>query len=457
LNPAEIKALLRRWALPVGVLTVIGAVVAYAVTTTMRPMYRAQGTLLVLAAAPALNANLGLQSNQIIQTDASLMTLPPLLDRVSTDLNLGVSGAELAKAITAVPEKDTQLIDVLVTDANPDRAARIANTLMKDFVDDLTGQNQSLIREQSSSLNALISQLQSRVQTDQEELQAAQRAKQDTSALSAQLAADSAILAALTANYNSTAAQQVQGINSVRVASQATPPLLPAWPNKSMNIALGGFAGLLVGITVAVLFEYLDQGLRNEEDVRRKLGLPTLGVIPRFRPGAQHNGPRNHRAALMAGEAYRRLRTNLLFSTIDTPLSSVLITSTSLAEGKTRTAANLAGVVAASGQRVLLIDADLHRPSQHRLFGRPLRDGISDFLLAASRSEDLVLNGQHRTEHPNLALLTAGTIPPNPSELLASRQFPGVLRNLERHYDLVVIDTPPVTAVTDALSIAAHA
>jgi capsular exopolysaccharide synthesis family protein len=199
---------------------------------------------------------------------------------------------------------------------------------------------------------------------------------------------------------------------------------------------------------------YLDDGLRSEEDIREKLGLTTLAVVPRYRR-TRKGGVREGRDSAAAAEAYRRLRTNLLFSSVDRPLTSVVVTSVSPGEGKTRTAANLAAITAAVDQRVLLVDADMRRPRQHTIFGQAPQEGMSELLLMSGRAgATSEVNGRHRTQHANLSLLSAGTIPPNPAELLASKHLGGVVHSLERQFDLVVFDTPPASLVTDALTLA---
>jgi capsular exopolysaccharide synthesis family protein len=158
-----------------------------------------------------------------------------------------------------------------------------------------------------------------------------------------------------------------------------------------------------------------------------------------------------------ATEAYRRLRTNLLFAAPDTDLNSVVLTSARSGEGKTRTAANLAIALANSDKKIVLIDADMRRPNQHRLFSKSLENGMSELILETTPDHIPTLNGSHATQQPNLSLITSGTIPPNPSELLASKRAALLLQSLIATHDMVVIDTPPADVVTDALSVAAGA
>jgi non-specific protein-tyrosine kinase len=459
MDPQDLKAHLRRWTVPVVALVVIGAISAYVVSRALTPVYRAQGNLLVVASNRPLASSspLDTQAAQIVATDAALITQTPLLEKVSADLHLGLTAGDLQRAITVTPRANTQLLDVAVTDNDPKRAALIANTVMADFVAQVTASNQKQIDQASAGLAELISQAQDRLRTENVALSNAQTLTgaariEKVATISGQIVADTSMLGQLTANYTTLRANAAQNVDSVQQVSAAGVPELPAYPNKLLNAILGGLAGGLLGIGLAALLEFLDQGLRNEQDVRRKLGLPTLGVVPRF-AGARR-GKSNERNRELAAEAYRRLRTNLLFSSLDANLRSVLITSTRSGEGKSRTAANLASVVAMGGSRVALVDADMRRPTQHRVFRHPLENGMTDMLLGMARSEAISLNGHHATSMPGLSLITAGTIPPNPAELLISAHAKALLHAVESGCDLMVIDSPPVEAVTDALSLA---
>ena len=216
---------------------------------------------------------------------------------------------------------------------------------------------------------------------------------------------------------------------------------------------------LLLAAGLAYLVEFLDQGLRRAEDVTGRLGIPCLGVIPRFRhvPGRGRSHEPNHRHDEAVREAYRRLRVNLLFATPDDNLRSVVITSVRAGEGKTCTAANLAVSLARSERKVLLVDADLRKPDQHRLFETSLDGGLSELILKTPTTARVQLNGFRKIPFANLSLLTSGAVPPNPAELLASKRAIALSESIGPDQDLVVIDTAPAGLVSDALSIATGA
>lgn len=459
MQPDHLRKTIRRWAAPVAVLVLLGAAVAFQVSRSLAPVYEARGSVLVVAGPQQSQGNpIALNASQVTSTAAALMTQPPLLKRVADELKLGESAEVLAKRVTAVPERETELVDVTVNDTDAQRAASIANAVMTDYVSQVTQANEQRVAQAGAALQGQITDLSNTLSGEYAELATDQAYRRDSTSVRAQIQANAALLSQLTINFSSFRAAQAQNMEAVSVAAAAPVPSSPTSPRIPLNTALGGVAGLVLGVALAALLTYLDQGVHTEEDVRERLDLPCIGVIPRFQANAKRRSRRAARSADAAGEAYRRLRTNLLFSAVDGPLQSVAVTSVHASEGKTRTAANLAVALAGSDNRVVLVDADMRRPSQHRLFNKPLRDGTSELLLQAARGGPIPqLNGEHETHYANLSLLTSGTVPPNPSELLASRQASNFIKALEGRYDYVVIDTPPTHAVTDALSVAAHA
>jgi non-specific protein-tyrosine kinase len=458
MDPQRLRKLVRRWAIPVALITIVGVVVAYAVTRRMTPIYEAQATVLVVAGPQQAgsNSSVPLSNDQVTTTAASLMTEPPILQRVINELKLNTTTDQLSRRVTAIPITNAQLVNVTVQDPSPALATRIANTLSSDFVDQVNQQNALRISLAGAAYETQINALRATVNDELKQLAVASARNQDTTGLNAEIAANSAQLTSVIAQYSTFKATQAENLETVSIAAPATQPTQPASPKLLLNVALGLVAGLLVGLGIAALAEYLDQGLASEEDVRERLGVPCLAIVPRFnsRPG-RHRDPRDQRHEERARESYRRLRTNLLFTELDSPLQSIVITSARPGEGKTRTASNLAVSLASSEKTVLLVDADMHRPNQHRIFNKPIIQGLSEMLLAASQDGFPVLNERHETMYANLSVLTSGVLPPNPSELLASRRTKLVIHGLEKQRDLLIIDTPPAQALTDALSVAA--
>jgi capsular exopolysaccharide synthesis family protein len=242
--------------------------------------------------------------------------------------------------------------------------------------------------------------------------------------------------------------------SNVRVVDAAEVPVDPVSPRRLLNILIGLLGGAFLGVGLAVFLEYLDNRIKTPEENEQDLGLPSLGLIPITAavPG-KANPLISDGAPPSFSEAFRALRTNILFSAADGGPRSMVVTSTGPSEGKTMVAGNVAIGLAQTGQRVLLIDADMRRPRAHELFGIAVEPGLSNLLVGASKPSEVV----QPSGVENLWVMPAGKTPPNPAELLGSRRFADLAGSLGSHFDCVVIDTPPVLAVTDAVVVAHRA
>jgi capsular exopolysaccharide synthesis family protein len=258
---------------------------------------------------------------------------------------------------------------------------------------------------------------------------------------------------------------------NVSIVDRAEIPRLPSKPQKKLNLILAALLGLMGGLGLALILEHLDNTLRTPEEVERYLGLPSLVVVPDFfslprsrsrwrsafdRQQVKSNvnlclpsktpSARNRQLSVIV-EAYRRLRTSLLLSRPEQPPRTIIFTSATAGEGKTMTAANTAIMFAQQGNKVLLIDADLRRPSCHKALKVPGATGLADYLAG---QEEL-----HRAIKPtstaNLSVLNCGSVPPSPTELIGSRKMHETLALLKNSYDFLFIDSPPVMPVSDAV------
>jgi capsular exopolysaccharide synthesis family protein len=239
---------------------------------------------------------------------------------------------------------------------------------------------------------------------------------------------------------------------NIHIVDAATVPTSPISPRKLLNLLMAVFGGGIFAVGLAFFFEYLDNRVKSPEEIKRYLGLPFLGLVPVL------DGKDSAEDALLHSdvpapfaEAFRGIRTNVLFSSAEDGGRSVVVTSTGPGEGKTLVATNLAVALAQAGQRVLLMDADMRKPRVHEVFHEPQVPGLSNVLVGNAKASETVRPGPVG----NLWLLLAGVAPPNPAELLASHRFKDFLATLEEHFDWVIIDSPPVMAVTDA-SVIAH-
>lgn len=263
---------------------------------------------------------------------------------------------------------------------------------------------------------------------------------------------------------------------NVQIVDPARTPTAPSEPNVPRNLELGLLFGIIAGVVCALTGEALDNTIVNPEHVEAYSGLPVLGLIP-FKVAQRVSGtqpgknklltastkgaPRNDSVDLVTyakprselAEAYRALRTSILLGSADSPPRVILITSPLPQEGKTTTTVNSAVSLAQQGHKVLLVDADLRRPAVHLAFGLKPESGLSD-VLAGRHSLDKALI--ESTLVPNLTILPAGTIPPHPSELLASDTMAQLIARWSTEYDHVVIDSPPMLTVTDAVLLSAR-
>lgn len=251
---------------------------------------------------------------------------------------------------------------------------------------------------------------------------------------------------------------------NVRIVDRAEVPRFATKPNVKLNVVLGAFLGVLFAVGATLVANYFDSSVKSSEDVETLLQLPTLAVIPSFER-RQHPSraasptvpaPQGARAAdlvvfrepkSMVAEAFRSMRTAVLFSTPNAPPRVLVVTSAAASEGKTSTSLNLASTLAASGSRTLLIDADLRRPSCHRAFGIANDTGLSRYLAGQVEFDEVV----RPLDVPNLAFVPAGPTPPNPAELVGSERMRETLEKLRDEYDFVIVDSPPTLPVTDAV------
>jgi capsular exopolysaccharide synthesis family protein len=258
--------------------------------------------------------------------------------------------------------------------------------------------------------------------------------------------------------------------NNFRIIDAARVPTFPSEPNIPRNLSFALVLGLISGVGLAFVLENLDNTVRTPEQATALSGLPALGMIP-LGSKSGNRGPTGKRLALTASkevmetvtqirpqsqmaESYRALRTSLLLSNLGAPPKVIVVTSARPQEGKTTTSINTAIVLAQKGVRVLLVDADLRRPSVHKTLGMGLRSGLSNVLTGTATAEQTITTSPIL---PNLFIMPAGTPPPNPAELLASSNMRDLIIELRGQYDHIVIDTPPTLSVTDAVVLAPRA
>jgi capsular exopolysaccharide synthesis family protein len=242
--------------------------------------------------------------------------------------------------------------------------------------------------------------------------------------------------------------------SNIRIADPAEVPDKPVRPRPVSYLLLALLGGGTLAVGLAFTFECLDNRIKSPEEIKAQLSLPFLGMVPALsHKGSEATSPiLNNGVPPSFVEAFRAIRTNVVFSFTDDGCRSLLVTSTGPGEGKTVVAANLAIALAQAGRRVLLFDADLRRPRVHEVFDVEAEPGLSNLLVGQAKASEVV----RKSAIADLWLLPAGRVPPNPAELLGSRRFKDFQATLRAHFDWIVLDSPPMMAVTDP-AIVAHA
>jgi len=241
---------------------------------------------------------------------------------------------------------------------------------------------------------------------------------------------------------------RLQNTPNIAQIEPATTPSNPIRPRPVMNTALAAAVGLMLAAGIVFLIEYLDDTLKTPDDVERALGIPVLGFVAEMqykgRSAEEVYVTRQPRSPV--SEAFRSLRTNLEFASVERPIHSLLVTSPGPAEGKTTIATNLAAIISQAGKRVALLDADMRRPHVHRYLGLSNRDGLSNLFRDQSPGHSIA---RRIDNMPQFMVITSGSLPPNPAELLGSEKMKQILSNLQTVNDMIVIDSPP-SLVADA-------
>lgn len=383
-----LDVLRRRW-VTVTIVTLATIAAAAAATLAMTTQYTATTRLFfaVETSEKATATDLAQGSSfaeKQMTSYAEVATSPKVLDPVIDRLDLQTTSTVLSRTVTAIIPPDTVILEISVVDTSSRRSAEVANAVGDEL---------------------------------------------------AVVAAD-------------LSPERADGTKTVKVTTlaRAVAPSAPSAPNTVRNLVLGGTLGVLLGLGVALSRHVLDTRIRGEHDVRTVTDSPLLGMIGYDEKVPDHPVILRDEPLGAPAEAVRRLRTNFQFIDLADGPRSVVITSSVPGEGKSTTSLNLAVALADAGSRVILVDADLRRPSVATSLGLEGQVGLTTVLIGKAELEDVV---QHMSD-TSLDILPSGRIPPNPSELLGSRAMERLLAQLTADYDVVLLDTPPLLPVTDA-------
>jgi len=455
---------LTKWWWLIAAATLVAAISSFLSVSQQPPIYQARTMLMVGRVIDNPNPNNSDFSvgQQLAATYVNIANTENM--RQQTMAALGLNGMP---AYVARPLPNTQLIEIAVTDTSPERAQAVANELANQLVlqsptapTQEEQERRAFIEEQLNSLQTNILETEEVItarQDDLKELVSAREideAQTQISALQAKLNTFQSSYAALLSHTEGGAA------NIVTVIDPASLPRRPIGPNVWATVLPAAAVGFALAAAAAYLLEYLDDRIKTANDVERICGLTTLASITRIKAGdSKHELITLEHPYSPVSEAFRVLRTSIQFSNVDKPHRTLLITSSNSAEGKSLVASNLAVVMAQAANKVLLIDADLRRPVQHKTFGLENNHGLTTLLLQirptpdgqATENDDLVEGLVQTTSEPGLFVLTSGPVPPNPSELLTSFKMKIALASLLRKFDYLILDSPPVLPVTDAI------
>lgn len=449
----EIKELLiplkRWWWLILGA-GIIAATASFLATLRQAPHFTATTTLMIGGTIndPNPSSNEFYLTQQLAATYADIVMREPV--RNATMQTLGLTSLPSYSAM-ALP--NSQIIEIAVTDTIPERAQAVAAELANQLIlrsptsaNPEDAERQRFIQEQLDTIQTQINETTDEITVLQTELGTLDSAR-DISDVRAQIAALETKLRDLQTNYASLLSNTQSGaVNTITIIDPANLPRRPVGPNQLSSVLLAAALGVVLAMTAAYVIEFLDDTLKTAEEIKDLVQLPVIGYIGEIPKGQNHaeivTDPHSR-----IGPAFRYLRTNIAFADAASPIRTILVSSADPEAGKTTVAVNLAFVIAQTDKKVVLIDADFHRPNVHTLLGISNRSGLSDIFRDNSRIKDVL----SATKEGNLTVLTTGTLPPNPSELLASEKMDQFLEDAKKASDLVVIDCSPFIVADAAI------
>ncbi len=435
--------IIRKWWWLLVACTLLAAGASFVVLRSIDPTYEASTLLMIGGSIELTDPTTGeLQtSEKLAQTYAQLLKTRPIIQATMQTLGL----AEEPEFVVSLVS-NTQLLRLTVSDTLPARGAATANELANQLIlqspsapEREERQYREFVQQQLTELQADIAALSNTIVERQENLSPEEQERLQ------------GVLEARRTNYSALLSYlRSSSTNYIQVIEPAVIPTEPARPRVLTSTLLAAIVGLMIAAGVAFLIEYLDDSVKTQADIEQSLGLPALGTVYniRSRDGIVPESIARVRPDASETEAYRIVDLNLRYSLpADAADRVFLVTSVGPGEGKSTTAANLAAVMAESGQKVILVDADMRRPTLHTAHGLYNERGLSSILVGEVADATSVIR---ETDLPTLSLLTAGPIPPNAAVLLASDRMKSLLAELAAAHDVLILDSPPIFAAADA-------
>lgn len=451
---AYLKPLLRWWRL-IAVVTLL-AVVSSAVSTLFQPtQYVSRTTLMIGSTILNPNPDSGQISisQQLAAIYADMAGREPIQN--ATMEALGIDWLPVYQA-RVVP--NAQLIEISVTDTNPQRAQIIANELANQLIlqspaisggGTETGNRQEFIAQQLSSLQTQIQETEKNVEDLQKSLVGLNSASQ-IEKINADISDLNKKLISLRESYASFLANSQEGaLNILSIVEPANLPTTSVGTNKFLIIILAGFVGFTLGTGAAYLLEFLDRTIKTTSDVERVFGLPVIGYISEISNEENKAVVVHQKPNSVLAENFRLLRSNIEFFQISNPIKTILITSPNQGNGKTTVASNLAISISQGEQEVILVDADLRRPAVHTALEMSREPGLSDVIRNKAEIQSVV----RQAKDININVITAGNTPPNITEVVGSKRISSILSRLKDNYELVIVDAPPLI-IADSFNLA---
>lgn len=443
--------LFKSWGWLIMLAGLMAIIAAYIISLRTTPVYQASTRLLVSAPSSlgGIDASFMVTTQSMMSTYSQMLLDRPVLQGVIDQLQLQITPEALKRSITVDVVTNTQLMIITVKNTDPALAADLANGMASVFIDRIRQLQSERFAASRDGLSNQISDMEEQITNTNGEI-AHTTDESKLQQLQARLTQYLTIYSNLVTSYEQVRLAEAQTSTNVVVSELANVPSIPVSPKTRVNMLVAGFIGVLLAVGVVFTRDILDDTVKNPDMILKKFNQPILGVIDSHKPLkekpfvlAELHSP--------SAEGFWSLRTNLTFASVDTPLRRILVTSPMPQDGRTTVASNLALVLAQGEKKTLLMDADLRHPSIQIQFGLSNEIGLTELLAHPLKDFSNFIQG---VDIPGLTVITSGVLPPNPSELLTSKMVGQTLKRLNQVYDLIVIDTPAVLSVADAIALA---